>query len=226
MDLIVNNFHQLFTLTFIFFDVIWGPQFCCSKFSAHFTPWGLYLFRCSETRTPMFIVCIFNFCTLSCWVTLLCSPQQPCLCFLIPFLLGNLLIILFHTGSPPFEWVLRKGPHKKYLAKWISTRILSQASHGVIKQHKMSLCQKGFLFQRNWIWNLFTSALPIPPHPLWVWAKLTVADCERTAMATVTQYPGSCFQHRGGRDQGREDCDSVSAPALMKMKSSAKNSCP
>lgn len=157
-------------------------------------------FQMLRNTPTMFIVCMFRCFTLSCWVTLLCSPQESCLCFLIPIHLGNFFTIIFCSGNPPFEWGLRERPAQKYLAKWISTRILSQACHDVIKQNKMGLCQKGiFVSEELNLELIYKSA----PPPLWVWAKFTEPGCERRAMATLRQYPSSCFQHRGVRDQDK-----------------------
>lgn len=124
-------------------------------------------FQMLRNTHTMFIVCIFNFCTLSCWVTLLCSLQQSCLCFLIPIHLGSLLTIIFHTGNPPFELGLMERPAQKYLAKWLSTRILSQASHHVIKQYKMGLYQKGiFVSEELNLKLIYKSTLPPLPTPV------------------------------------------------------------
>lgn len=60
----------------------------------------------------------------------------------------------------------------------------------------------------------------------WYGGKFTVPGCESRAMAALRQYPGSWFQHRGIRDQGREDGASAPAHSLTKMKSTAENSLP
>lgn len=225
MDLIVNNFHQLFSLTFISFDVISGPEFCCSKFSAHFSLWGLHLSDTQKHTHHVHSLHIQFLYSLLLGHSFLQPSAQIFLffCFLIPIHLGNLLTIIFCTGNPPFEWGLMERPAQKYVTKWISTRILSQASHDVIKQYKMGLFQKGIFVSEELILELIYKCTP---PPLWVWAKLTMPGCERRATATLRQYPGSCFQHSRVRDQGREDCDSDPAPSLMKMKSSAKNCFP
>lgn len=181
MDLIVNNFHQLFSLLF---SLISSEDLSSAALNLVPTSLpGVYTFQILRNTHAMFTVCTFNFCTLSFWVTLLCSSQQSCLCFLIPIHLGNLLTILFRSGNPPFGWGLMERPVQKY-AKWISGRILSQASHDVIKQYKMGLSERGFCFRGAEFGTCKQVHSPTPHHPLWVWAKFCMPGCERRTTAT------------------------------------------
>ena len=114
-DLVANNSHQLFSLTFIFCDFIPGPQLYCSKFSTHLSSRGLYP-SCTRRHFYHFHRChlpkvyIFSFCTFSCWVTLLSSPQQLPPYFLIHFHCGNSSPFFSGLGNPLCEWDLLVRP--------------------------------------------------------------------------------------------------------------------
>lgn len=84
----------------------------------------------------------------------------------------------------------------------------------------LACVRKVFFFWRNWICNLFTKKHPTvlgDVYCAWLWKESH--GCSQT-------IPWLLLQHRGVRDQRRENCASAPAHSLRRMKSTAENSLP